>query len=307
MLVAPTSSDPRLRRRPRPRPAGRAARPPGSARARSGRPAPDPQRDQGRADVRDDRRAPRTMTRAPARSTAVTPSIRASGPAASAGASGMLNRIVAVPACRSTRSAGAPASSTRPPRIATHPAAQASASSISCVTSSTVVPSSCSWRTAAHTFRRAAGSRPWVSSSRMTSRGRFSSARTRNSRCRSPPLSERTPTAARCASPNCSSSSPPSRARRGAEQRDRLGHPQPVRQRRILQLAADQRAQVRGLRDRVVAEHPQDPGVRLAQPLDAFDGRGLPGAVGADQPHDFSGGDVEVQTVHHHSVPVRLA
>jgi len=48
-------------------------------------------------------------------------------------------------------------------------------------------------------------------------------------------------------------------------------------------------------------------GAKTPQPLDAFDGGGLPGAVGADQPHDFSGRDVEVQTVHYHSVPVRLA
>jgi len=41
--------------------------------------------------------------------------------------------------------------------------------------------------------------------------------------------------------------------------------------------------------------------------LKRIDGRGLPGAVGADQPHDLSGGDVEVQPVHHHSDPVRLA
>jgi hypothetical protein len=48
-----------------------------------------------------------------------------------------------------------------------------------------------------------------------------------------------------------------------AEQLDRLGHPQAVRQRGVLELAAD-------------------------------------------QPDDLSGGDVEVQTVHHHPAAVRL-
>jgi hypothetical protein len=137
----------------------------------------------------------------------------------------------------------------------------------------------------------------------------LSRASTRNSRCRSPPLSE----------PNADRRPPPLRQAeprqqfaavagpRGAEQFERLGHPQPVRQRRVLELAADQRPQFAGLRDRVVTEHPQDPGVRLTQPLDAFDRRGLPGTVGADQPDNLSGGDVEVQTVHHYSAAVRLA
>ena len=125
----------------------------------------------------------------------------------------MLNRITAVLACRSTRSAGAPASMTWPARITATRSQSASASSISWVTSSTVVPSSFSWRIASQTVRRAAGSRPWVSSSRITSRGRLSRARTRNSRCRSPPLSEENTDRRRCVSPNCSSSSPPSRAR----------------------------------------------------------------------------------------------
>ena len=93
----------------------------------------------------------------------------------------------------------------------------------------------------------------------------------------------------------------------GAEQLHRLGHPQPVRQRRVLQLAAHHRPQRLGLRSRVVAEHPDGPGVRLAQSLDAFDRRGLARPVGADQPDDLARRDVEVQPVHHHGVAVRLA
>src|SRR5580704_15623892 len=75
----------------------------------------------------------------------------------------------------------------------------------------------------------------------------------------------------------------------------------------MLKLAAHQRPQLLGLRHRVEAEHPQLPAVRLAQPLDALDSRRLPGAVGADQADDLTGGDVEVQPVHHHSGSVRLA
>src|SRR5829696_5858634 len=67
---------------------------------------------------------------------------------------------------------------------------------------------------AAQTSRRAAGSRPWVSSSRTTSCVRLSRARTRKSRCRCPPDSA--PKAVRrCrASPNAASS-PPTGADRG--------------------------------------------------------------------------------------------
>ena len=92
-----------------------------------------------------------------------------------------------------------------------------------------------------------------------------------------------------------------------AEQVERLGHPQPVRQRGGLELAAHQRPQLLGLRHRVEAEHPQPPGIGFAQPLDALDGRRLAGAVGADQADDLTGGDVEVQSVHHQPGPVRLA
>jgi len=54
---------------------------------------------------------------------------------------------------------------------------------------------------------------------------------------------------------------------RSREQLDRLADPQPVRQRRVLQLAADQRAQPVGLGSRVVAEDAQYAAVRVAQPL----------------------------------------
>ena len=80
--------------------------------------------------------------------------------------------IVARRPWRSISSAGGPESRTRPARIATTRSHRASASSSSWVTSSTVVPASRSCATAAHTLRRAAGSRPWVSSSRITRRGR---------------------------------------------------------------------------------------------------------------------------------------
>ena len=62
-----------------------------------------------------------------------------------------------------------------------------SASSTSWVTSTTVVPWSRTRATSSQVWRRATGSRFWVSSSRNTSRGRPTSASATNSRWRSPP------------------------------------------------------------------------------------------------------------------------
>src|SRR5437868_2365568 len=67
------------------------------------------------------RRWPRTVIRAPDRATSRTPSSRRTWSSSCAGGSGMLNRITAVLACRSTRSAGAPASMTWRARITAHP------------------------------------------------------------------------------------------------------------------------------------------------------------------------------------------
>jgi hypothetical protein len=63
----------------------------------------------------------------------------------------------------------------------------ASASSMACVTSTTVTPLARSRRTSAQVSRRAAGSRPVLSSSSTTTSGRPSSASTMNSRCCCPP------------------------------------------------------------------------------------------------------------------------
>jgi hypothetical protein len=94
---------------------------------------------------------------------------------------------------------------------------------------------------------------------------------------------------------------------RGGEQVQRLAHRQPIRQRRVLELAADERPQLRGLRDGVVAKNTQRAAVRLAQPLDALDSCRLPGTVGADQADDLPGTDIKVQAVHHDPCPVRLS
>src|SRR6185437_10666641 len=93
----------------------------------------------------------------------------------------------------------------------------------------------------------------------------------------------------------------------GAEQLERLGHPQPVGQRGRLELAAHQRPKLLGLCYRVEAQHPQPSVIGLAQPLNALHGGRLAGAVGADQADDLAGGDVEVKPVHYHPGPVRLA
>ncbi len=160
---------------------------------------------------------------------------------------------------------------------------------------------------AAQTSRRAAGSRPWVSSSRITRRGLFSSASTRNSRCRSPPLSDANAERRRAASPNCSSSSAPSRPcgvrnnLTASATRSRSGSAESC------SWLPTCGRNSRGLGHRVEAEHAERAGVRLAQALQAFHRRCLAGPVRADQPHDLAERDIEVEIVHDHSVPVGLA
>jgi hypothetical protein len=91
------------------------------------------------------------------------------------------------------------------------------------------------------------------------------------------------------------------------EERGRLADAQPIGQRRLLQLAADQRTQLLGLRGRVEPKHPQAALVRSSQPLDALHRRGLARAVGADEAEHLAGLDVEVQVVDDPAGPVALA
>ena len=76
------------------------------------------------------------------------------------------------------------------------------------------MPPSRSARIASQTSRRAAGSRPWVSSSSTTSCGRLSNASTRNSRCRWPPDSA-AKAVRRCPARPKAASSPSTGAERG--------------------------------------------------------------------------------------------
>ncbi len=190
--------------------------------------------------------------------------------------------------------------------MATTRSQSSSASSSSWVTSRTVVPASRSWETALHTSRRAAGSSPWVSSSRITSRGWFSRASTRKRRWRSPPLmrAEGVRPAVAEAEPLEQQVGVPGPA--SGEELDGLADAQPVGQARALELAADERPELLGVAQRLQPEHLDRAAVRPAQSLDALDGGGLAGAVGADQPDDLSGVHVEVEVVDDHAAAVRL-
>ena len=63
---------------------------------------------------------------------------------------------------------------------------------------------------------------------------------------------------------------------------------QPLGQLAGLQLYADQPGQLTSIRDRVGTENPDRAPVRRAESGDAFDGGGLAGAVGAEDPEDLT-------------------
>ena len=168
-----------------------------------------------------------------------------------------------------TSSTGRPHVTTRPSFITATRSHSRSASSMSWVTSTTVAPRRAPARSSCHVSRRAAGSSPWVSSSRNTSRGRFTSASARNSRWRCPPDSVPKRPAQQPSSRHTAASARQSThvAGQPREQPQRLADPQPVRQRRRLQLRADQRPQPRARRAPGRAQHPRPvPASRRAAP-----------------------------------------
>ena len=180
---------------------------------------------------------------------------------------------------------------------------------MSWVTSTTVAPPSRACSTSAHVSRRAAGSSPWVSSSRNTSRGRLTSASARNSRWRCPPLSvpnawrsipsrphteasERQSTTSP-ASPANSCSASPTRSRSGSAD---VCSCAPISGR-------SSRPRARG----VEPQHPHRPGVEGAQPLHHLDGRRLARTVAPGDPEDLALGDAEVHAAKHRPAVVVLA
>ena len=230
------------------------------------------------------------------------------GAATRAWSSGSVKRIVALRPWRSISSAGAPESRTRPARIATTRSHNASASSSSCVTSSTLTPSRRSRSTAAHTPRRADGSSPWVSSSRITRRGSIQqredeeqalalSAAQRGERRAARARPARTPREGRrrrraAPEPNrCTAS--PTRSRSGSDESCNW-----------LPISGRSRSPwVTGIQP----EHAQRSRVGSTEALDALDRRRLARAVGADQPDDLAGAHVEIETVDDRPVAVALA
>ena len=214
--------------------------------------------------------------------------------------SASVNRTVAG---RRGRRRSPPACRRRPPgprSMTTMRSHSRSASSTSWVTSTTVVPASRTWRTTSQVWRRATGSRFWVSSSRNTSSGRPTSASATNSRWRSPPDSA--PNGRRQRAPSChSSASSPSRPGRRVqrgEQLQRLADPHAARAGRRPG-AGRRSAGAAGRRPRrVEAEHPDPAAVGPAQALEDLDRRRLAGAVRAEQAEQLPALDGERDAAH---------
>ena len=89
--------------------------------------------------------------------------------------------------------------------------------------------------------------------------------------------------------------------------RERLQHPQLVGELGLLELDADALAQ--GLRrslSQVGPQHLHRPGVGGVQALEDLDGRGLAGAVGAEQTEALAGAHLEVDPIDGDQGPVAL-
>ena len=96
------------------------------------------------------------------------------------------------------------------------------------------------------------------------------------------------------------------RAVEGREQVERLADAQPVGQLGLLELRAEELAQRGGVRRGVVPEDADGPAVALPEPLDALDGGGLAGAVGAEDPEDLALLDGERHVLDGHVLSVAL-
>ena len=161
---------------------------------------------------------------------------------------------------------------------------------------STVAPPSRRSDTSRHTSRRLSGSRPVVGSSRITSSGLPINVHARSTRRVSPPDRASMRTSARCSSDSSASMSSTgrgvvrvalhrrsvSRTVRSPEKPLRWSRT-PVRRRRTARSAIG-----------VEPQHADLAVGRRGQPLDHLEGRGLPGAVGAEQRGDRSGRHVEI-------------
>ena len=169
------------------------------------------------------------------------------------------------------------------------PVAELLASSIEWVTSRTVTPSARRSRTICQTSRRARGSRPVVSSSRIATRGRPTRASAIESRCFCPPLS--------CA--KCRPGQGRGRAHRaarppGAGGRRASDHSSSASRTVILgcsllSWSCTPRTGVRASRSiRGRCRGPGPSRSRDAEPRDGLDGGRLPGAVGAEDPEDLA-------------------
>ena len=156
--------------------------------------------------------------------------------------------------------------------------------------------------------RRACGSRPVVSSSRIAIFGLPISASAIESRCFSPPDSFPNRDLRLSASPRSTSSCSPSRGRgveRGVEV-DGLPDADLVGELALLELDADDAVELVAVALRVEPEHADRARVGRPQPADGLDGGGLAGAVGAEDGEDLARLDREGDAVDGRPVAVAL-
>jgi len=148
---------------------------------------------------------------------------------------------------------------------------------------------------------------PWFPAAFMTSASGSRAARAQGKALQFPAAERAVPRPAPLAQPELLQQPGAVTGPQEGEQIKGLGRPQPVRQRRILQLAAGERPQPRSPGDGAVAEHTEHAAIWPAQPLGTLDGCRLPGTVGVGQADDLTALDIEVQPVGDDPGPARLA
>ena len=166
------------------------------------------------------------------------------------------------------------------------------------------MPRSPRLRTIGPRVRRAPGSKPVVGSSRKISRDRRRARAARSSRRRWPPESRPTRASALCWRPDelDDSSTGARRREKLGVHRSTLAHAQEGLRPACCSTRPDAVAPARVAVPRIGPSRPDVAGTARAVALEDLDGRRLAGAVGAEQPEDLTGPDLEVDPAHDHVV-----
>ena len=249
---------------------------------------------------------PATSTVWPCRDTVRTSGSPVRSPS-SIGADGR-NRRRCSASTRDTIPAGVSRATRRPSSITAMRSARRSASSMKWVTRMTVTPLSRTSSMSCQVSRRACGSRPVVSSSRIAIFGLPMSASATESRCFWPPESLPNLALRLIGEPEVGQQLLPVAGicvERGVEV-DRLPDLDLVGQLALLELDADDATELVAVAARVEPEHADRARVGRPQPADGLDRGGLAGAVGAEDGEDLALLDREGHAVDRRAVAVAL-